>query len=60
MSEKIRLCVSLGRRDRERLEVLSRAHSISFASIVRMSLRAACRELGVETTTTDDLAKKLA
>jgi hypothetical protein len=57
MSDKRLFRVYLSRHDRERLELIREIHGLSLSAVMRMALRAACRDLGMST---DDDEKKIA
>jgi hypothetical protein len=50
MSNRKRVEIHLGRQDQERLEMMRQIHGVSFSAALRMALRAACRDLGMEPT----------
>jgi hypothetical protein len=48
MGSRKRVEIHLGRQDQERLEMMRQVHGVSFSAALRMALRAACRDLGME------------
>jgi hypothetical protein len=56
MSDKRLFRVYLSRHDRERLELIREIHGLSLSAVMRMALRAACRDLGMSTDDENKIA----
>lgn len=52
MSERIHL--RIGRKDRQRLELISAVFGVSLTGAARVAIRAACEKLGLEKEATPD------